>query len=187
MFCIFLYCCLHSFFVFFRISCRMMSVPKCQRFTDSRVRSAHNRVLFPSIASLSMEQDCCGLCKYSTIFVHFVVQLCCSFLLHTDVNQSWYSVVWYFQIVVCLAAELIGHAVSHVCLNVCVYIYRTSKGVETGGHPTGRPAEGSAEKQHQYGEEARIWEVNTSTGGLSQTQKKGSCFLCTSVPTFGNG
>lgn len=183
MFCILLYCCLHSFFLFFRISCRMMSVPKCQRFTDSRVRSAHKRVLFPNIASLSMEQDCCGICKYSTIFVHFV---CCSFLLHTDVNQSWYSVVWYFSdcgVFGCWS----NWTCSHVCLNVCVYIYRTGKGVETGGHPTGRPAEGSAEKQHQYGEEAGIWEVNTSTGGLSQTQKKGSCFLCTSVPTFGNG
>lgn len=71
------------------------------------------------------------------------------------------------------------------CSHVCVYIYRTGKRVETGDHPTGRPAEGSAEKQHQSGEEAGIWEVNPSTGGLSLTQKKESCFLCTYIPTFG--
>lgn len=47
---------------------------------------------------------------------------------------------------------------SDVCLNVCmcVHVYRAGKGVETGGHPTGRPTEGSAEKQHQFGKEARI-------------------------------
>lgn len=58
---------------------------------------------------------------------------------------------------------------------MCVHVYRAGKGVETGSHPTGRPTEGSAEKQHQFGKEARIWEVNTNTDGPTP-RKRGLVF-----------
>lgn len=156
MFCILLYSCL-----FFRISCRMMSAPRCLRFTDWRVRSVFvyeigllwNMQVQHYFCTVGLFLPTPPWCKPIMVF----------FFLDCGVFDFWFG----------------------ACSHVCVYIYRTGKRVETGDHSTGRPAEGSAEKQHQSGEEAGIWEVNTSTGGLSLTQKE-SCFLCTSIPTFGN-